>query len=194
MLDFCQNKHEVSLKVRTGDICTSCLSLFEERQVPVALMEQVFSIMDGIREHMLYKNRLKITGKLPVLHIPETGRELLFPDLGRLSIHLNPLEKTLYLFFLNHEEGVLISHLSDHKDEIRKIYRGISNADSNEIMEERIEDLVDIRTNSASEKISKIKRKFTEALGEELAAEFIISGANGKKKKISAERSCIVRA
>jgi hypothetical protein len=194
MLDFCQNKKEVVLKVRTGDICTGCLQFFEDRQVPKPLLKQVFDIFDGIREHMLFKRRHKISGELPVLHILQDGRELIFPDLGQLSVHLNPLEKTLYMFFLNHEEGVLMSHLPDYREEISNIYRAISNADSNALMDERISELVDPRSNSASEKISRIKRKFTEALGEEMASQFIIAGANGRRKKIAANRSAIISA
>jgi hypothetical protein len=194
MLDFCQNKQEIVLKVRTGDICTDCLEFFEERKVPKPLLKQVFDILDGIRENMLFKSRYKISGELPVLHIVENGRELIFPDLCQLRVHLNPLEKTLYLFFLNHKEGILMSHLPDYRDEIRDIYRSISNADSNVLMEERITELVDPRSNSASEKISRIKRKFAEALGDEMAAPFIIAGANGKKKRIAADRSLIIKA
>jgi hypothetical protein len=193
MLDFCRNKREVSLKVRTGDICPDCLQLFQDRQVPNSLLKQVFAIMDGIRENMLFKSRYKITGKLPDLHILGPGQELVFADIGQLTVYLSPLEKALYLFFLNHEEGVMMSHLPDYRDEIRSIYSSISNADSNMVIDARISELVDPRSNSASEKISKIKRKFTEALGEEQAAHFIIAGANGMPKKISLNRENLVK-
>lgn len=192
MLDFCKIKKEVSLKVRTGDICPDCLKLFNERNAPHALMEQVFAILDGIRSHMLFKSRFQVSKKLPALHIEGRNKDLLFPELGRLQFHLNPMEKTLYLFFLRHEDGVMISHLNDYLDEVREIYQSVSPADSRIAIERRVRDLVNPRSNSCSEKISRIKRKITETLGEQLAQHFIISGANGTPKKISYDRSLLV--
>ena len=191
MLDFCQEKSQVSLKVRTGDICPDCLGLFEERKAPPAIIEQVFHVLDGIRTQMLYKSRFAFSRKIPVMQIEGRNQDIIFPELGRLKVHLNPLEKALYLLFLRHPEGILLSHLSDHREELSQLYLGISVADDGPMNLARAAELTDPRSNSASEKISRIKRKLIEALGEEIAASFIISGANGSKKKISADRSLI---
>jgi hypothetical protein len=193
MLDFCQIKKEVSLKVRTGDICPDCLSLFEERKAPSALIEQVFAVLDGIRSHMLFKTRFQVSKRLPELHIKGQGKDLVFPELGGLQLHLNPLEKTIYHFFLRHEEGVLISHLSDYFHELMDLYLSISTADSRELIERRTRELSNPRSNSCSEKISKIKKKIVEALGEEMAQHYIISGANGTPKRIRFDRSLLVQ-
>ena len=192
MLDFCKNKRQVSLKVRTGDICTDCLNLFKSRKAPSDLMEQVFSILDGIRSHMLFKSRFQISKKVPVLHIEGRNKDLIFPELGRLKLHLNPLEKTIYLLFLNHEDGILMSHLPDYRKEIEHLYLSLSTADSIASIERRINDLVNPHSNSCSEKISRIKRKIQECLGEQLAQHFIISGANATPKRIAFDRSLLV--
>ncbi len=194
MLDFCRDKTQVTLKVRTGDICPDCLHLFEEREAPSPIIEQVFRIFDGIRWQMLFKSRFRISRQLPVLHIEGRNKNLVFPDLARLDVHLNPLEKTVYLFFLNHPEGVLMSHLPDYKKEIRALYESVCPADDPAKIDLRVDELVNPRGNSTSEKISRIKRKLTEALGEEIAPDFIISGANGKPKKIALDRSLLVYA
>lgn len=99
MLDFCEKKQQVALKVRTGDVCPDCLNLFLNRKVPGEILAQVFRILDGIREQMLFKSRFQLNQSIPALHIKGQLRDLVFPSMGNLSIHLDPLEKVLYLFF-----------------------------------------------------------------------------------------------
>jgi hypothetical protein len=57
----------------------------------------------------------------------------------------------------------------------------------------RINELIDPNSNSASEKISRIKRKITELLGAEMAHELIIQGPTGEPKKILLDRSKVVQ-
>jgi hypothetical protein len=45
--------------------------------------------------------------------------------------------------------------------------------------------MVNVTTNSASEKISRIKRVFEEAVGPDLAMHYYIQGANGERKKVA---------
>jgi len=191
MLDFCQEKAQVTFKMRTGDICPDCLKLFSSRGVPSLVMEQVFRIIDGIRLQMIYKNRFVINREVPAMLIEGRQRNILFPDLGNLMVRLNPLEKSIYFFFLSKSKGVQISHLSDYRDEIFAIYSSISNADSQLAQMIRVNDLVNPLSNSVSEKISRIKRKFVDALGEDIAANFIISGENAAPRRIPADRSLV---
>ncbi|MEI6577130.1 MAG: hypothetical protein WCO63_13215 [Bacteroidota bacterium] len=51
---------------------------------------------------------------------------ILLPDYD-LEVAMTPLCKTLYLFFLRHESGILLKNLSDHTAELMKIYERISN-------------------------------------------------------------------
>lgn len=192
IMDLCENKYEITLKLRTGDICPGCLQFFERHKVSPLLLEQVLTILDGIRSQMLFKSRFSVMGKVPALHIKGPARELVFPELGNLKIHLNPLEKTIFLFFLQHENGVQLAHLSDYRNEILGLYRSLSTAESPEVMEERVKELVNPAGNSCSEKISRIKRKIVDALGSNMAQDFIISGANGSSKGIRVDRSRVV--
>jgi hypothetical protein len=51
-------------------------------------------------------------------------------------------------------------------------------------MRERINDLVNVLSNSASEKLSRIKRAFEEAIGPDLAKHYYIQSGNGERKKV----------
>jgi hypothetical protein len=184
MLDFCRNKKEISLKLRTADICPDCLKLINDRSVDHKLVQQVFEVLDGIRAQMVYKARFVINRQPPQLNFEGRNRKLIFPELGDLEVRLTPLEKTVYLFFFSHPEGVALNSIFEHEDEFMDIYSSLSNADSREVMVQRVNDLIDPLSNSISEKISRIRRKFSEALGEEMASDFIITGANAEPRYI----------
>ncbi len=184
MMDFCRNKNEISLKLRTADICPDCLKLISERKVDHTVVQQVFDVLDGIRTQMVYKERFVINRKAPLMVFEGRNQRIVFPELGDLEIRLTPLEKTVYLFFYRHPEGVELNCVQDHRAEILNIYESLSNADNVKTMEARIDDLISPLSNSISEKISRIKRKFSEALGEEMANDFVIGGENAEKRFI----------
>jgi len=184
MMDFCKNKKEISFKLRTGDICFDCLKIIDSKGVNHAIVQQAFQILDEIRTQMLFKGRFVINKKPPTLKVEGRTKKIIFPDLGNLEIALTPLEKTVYLFFMNYPDGIRLNTLYEYKEEIFSIYSSLSNSDNNEIMKKRIEDLIDPLSNSTSEKISRIKKKFHEALGEEIGKIFCITGDNAEPKRI----------
>ncbi len=47
--DFCENKADLNLKLRTADICGDCLPIFEAIDIPNALLAQTLSIMEETR-------------------------------------------------------------------------------------------------------------------------------------------------
>ena len=193
MMDFCRNKQDISLKLRTGDICPSCLRLIEQRELDAMLVSQVFGVMEDIRSQMIFKDRYVIHRKPPELEIGGRLKKFRIPMLGDLEIKLTPLEKTVYLLFLAHPEGLSLPEVHDHKEEFNRIYRSLSNADDRGVMDDRINDLTDVRSNSLSEKISRIKRKFTDALGEDMAIPFLITGDRSGKRVIPAGVEGLVR-
>jgi hypothetical protein len=59
-------------------------------------------------------------------------------------------------------------------------------------MKERIDDMVNTLNDSASQKMSRIKRVFEDAIGRDLAKHYYIKGDTGQKKKIDLNRNMIV--
>ena len=58
-------------------------------------------------------------------------------------------------------------------------------------MQVRIDEMVNALSNSANEKISRIKRVFEEAIGNELARHYYIRGNAGDVRKISLDSGLI---
>ena len=193
MNDFCQEKEQIIFKLRTADICRKCVEIINEKGVERTITNQVLEVINGVRKQMLFSNGFSSSLELSKLNIVGTySQKLLLPDYGNIEIKLTPLEKTLYLLYLNHPEGIAYHNLVDCKSEIKEIYSKLANTGEQAEIEERIEALINPLEGSAKEKISKIKQKFTNKLGAELAANYIIQGPRGEKKEIKLEREFVI--
>ncbi len=181
--DLCLEKKDIVLKLRTADVCPDCMKKLNEN-LSIAETQHALSIMESLRTKMLYAQNYKQNVLLSPIIIDEKFR-IWLPNFGNIEIKLRPLEKTLYLFYLKHPEGVGLSFLCDYKQELYAIYTQLSAIGSLREMQERIDDITNTTSNSATEKISKIKASFIRAIGETLAKNYYIQGGNGEVKKIN---------
>jgi hypothetical protein len=188
MNDFNANKHEIVIKLRTADLCKDCTKRIIDRKVDGAIMTQAFEMMESIRANVLFRDRLTITQRPSRLRISGPRRTIDFPDMPNCELRLTPLEKTIYLFYLNHPEGVAFTHLWDHRDELHQLYATLNPNTENEEINKRVLSLVNPLSNSVSEKVAKIKSKLNTLLGAQLAEYYIISGSSGQPRKIGLDR------
>jgi len=112
-------------------------------------------------------------------------------DMPRTEIRLSPLDKAIYLLFLNHPEGINFSYLPDYREELLVIYRSLMNYRTSAEMVRSVEDVTDPTKNSINEKCARIRRAFVSHLGAYKAEPYIISGPRGEKKKISLDRDYV---
>ena len=125
-------------------------------------------------------SRLRITKQYKVILV----------DYDR-EVTMGPLPMTVFLFFLRHPEGVRLSYLQDHVDELRMIYGHVSVNDDPEKMEASIAALVDPFNNSICEKIAAVKKAFMRSVNDSIARNYYITGEQGKKKGILLDRSLV---
>ena len=76
------------------------------------------------------------------------------------EVTLTPVHKSLYILFLNHEEGIEFKDLADHREELRQIYRSVSPATDPARIDETVDRLTDPTDNAINEKCSRIKAAF----------------------------------
>ena len=81
-----------------------------------------------------------------------------------------------------------MSSLCDHREELFNIYAELSGNGDRQEMKQRIEEMTNALSNSASEKISRIKRVFEQSLGRTLAAHYYIQGEPGRERRIALDR------
>ncbi len=118
------------------------------------------------------------------LHITKEYKQLVLADY-KTELDMEPLMKTLYVFYLKHLEGVRRNDIQDHQEELQAIYSQITNKSDLEKVKKSIDSLVDISGKSFDEKISKIKKYLIDLLGEKLAQKYIIYKIESENYKIS---------
>jgi hypothetical protein len=63
MFDFCENRSELNLKLRTADICGDCMVVLRKVGVPDALFQQAIQIMDAGRLQALNTRQFRPAGE-----------------------------------------------------------------------------------------------------------------------------------
>ena len=182
VMDFCQEKKEIALKMRTADICDQCLSDSEKNDSNRVYMNQLMQIMDGVRSNLMFRNRSKYLLTNSRLEFRGMMHKMYLTDLGDLQINLNPTERALYLVFINHPEGISRADLIDFRSELIRHYAFFSNSSDNN----QINEAVDLLTNALEQKLmqvlSRIRRKFKDAVGEDQYKTYSIESHDGKYK------------
>ena len=191
MMDLCLDKHDIILKMRTADICSVCMEAIQNQGVNQALLRQALQIFDHVRAQVLFRERFVHVPIFSSIRIDRRNGELIFPEMSNLVVKLNPLELTVYLFFIRHERGIILSYLPDYYEELLQIYQVLQPSLDRDEAALRIADLTNPLSNSISEKISRIKSKLKNMLGEEIAASYVIAGPNGGLKKIGIARDLV---
>lgn len=181
--DFCKNKNEITIKMRTSDVCDECMKTIKNKDVEPIYVNQLFGIMDGIRSNLLFRKRISIMNNASRIKIDIEAKKIFLLDFGNLDIRLNPKELSLYLLFIQHEEGIALNSLIDHQEELFGIYQKISGRSNILEMHNTIRLLVNYLDGELNTNLSRIKSKFKKALGEEIAQKYYIqslpSGVHG---------------
>jgi hypothetical protein len=188
--DMCLEKKDIKLKMRTADICSECMVKLKGK-LTFAEINQALNIMESLRVKMLFSQNFKQSVPLSKLVI-DNRKRIFLPDFGNIEIKLRPLEKTLFFLYLRHPDGIGLSFLCDYKNKLYDIYTSLSSIGDLHEMRNRIDEMVNITSNSAVEKISKIKAAFVKAIGDELAKAYYIQGGNGEVKKVVLDRGLVV--
>ena len=182
LMDLCEEKKEIVLKMRTADICDDCLSYSEKNDSNRAYMNQLIQIMDGVRSNLMFRDRSKYLRKNSRLEFRYAMHKMYLTDLGDLQVNLNPKERSVYLVYLNHPEGISRADLIDFRSELRQYYAFFSNKGNNNQIDEAVDLLTDALEQNFMQVLSRIRRKFTDTVGEEQSKTYSIESYDGKYK------------
>jgi len=118
--EMCINKQKVIVKLKSADICESCIKLADEMNVKKEIVEEVLLIINHIRENLIARVLSKPI-ELEKVDINEKGKIMI----GSKIIETQEIPKTLFIFFLKKLNGVSSDKLSDHVDLLYNIYTNI---------------------------------------------------------------------
>ncbi len=117
---------------------------------------------------------------------------LLLPDYNNKEIKLEPLNKAVYLLFLNHPEGIVFKDLPDYRDELTEIYRKMKPNGLTDREIKSIEDVTNPFLNSINEKCSRIKAAFMYEVDATLVDQYYITGKSGEERRVKLPRHLVI--
>ena len=170
------------------DVKEIVLDKIKKNAVPLPILRYTFEVLEDIRKQLLVKERYGMLTPKGTLLIKGYQKHIIIPEMGMLKINLTPLERAVYLLFLNHAEGIRLSEMSQYKTELTDLVKRLSRSDNPTDISYSIDALCLPDSNSLSEKLARIRNKFNKHLGEEMAAQYIVSGPNGGLKRINLDR------
>lgn len=178
--------------ISAAKICESCLDKIKNaglKEVEYVNLKAKFAVMAELAGVAALILRNSTQHKIKI----DDNLKLTVPSVSANELLTEPLFKAIYFLFLNHPEGILTIDMSKHKDELRHIYSSLDNRDDTKLMKQSIDDITTEKSdlNKFSEKKSKLNRKITELLGEQLAPLYRIEGAKGKPFKIGISRDLV---
>jgi hypothetical protein len=186
MMDFCQKKKDITLKVRTADLCPKCLEIIKSRDIPYNLLNQIFTLWEEIRKNIVFRERadfLNFKGRIIINPILKT---LSFPDYGGIQIKLPPKEMAFYQLFMKEDKGIFLAYLDNHRRILIDFYFRITGNDG-----PALDNIYQYPYNVASQLISKINYKLEKNLGVTLASYYKIERTLNEPHKIIINREYV---
>ena len=144
---------------------------------------ELFNLMGRIRETLAARGieaDEDHSGEPTVVHI---GKKYDI-RIGGIELPLQPLLKTIFIFFLRHPEGICLKDRANYTDEISSIYAVISPETSETVREQRMVRLLSPLDNSFSEKLTNLNKRLEEILGKEQSPLYKVQGSNGHPRRI----------
>lgn len=112
-------------------------------------------------------------------------------DKDMTEIKMCPLTRVLFLFYINHPEGVALKELMDHYDELYSIYQKITNREDKEKVKKSINKLVCPIENSANEKLANLRAAFRSKVPASAVGTYTPEGEKGERRVIKIDRNLI---
>jgi hypothetical protein len=185
VMDFCEEKEDIILKMRTGDVCITCLKRISERGIHSGFLGNIFNTMENIRKGLMYRERNDLLGTVsPVrLRLGVNRPKFVLTEMNDLILSFDESQTALYMFILQ-TGGVRLTQLEDLESNLKDCYRLVKNGN---ISQRELESTVSYWVNPENpevltQKISKINKKLRDLLGEKMVKPYLIVNEKGKYK------------
>jgi hypothetical protein len=188
VMDFCDEKEDIIIKMRTGDVCQTCLSRINLRGVNPAFLGNIFNTMENIRKGLMYRERNKSLGIVSPIRI-QLGKnrpKFVFTEMNNIELKIGDDETSIYMFLLKNKK-IVINNLPNYIDEIKECYYLVKNGNKNKRdIQKDVEFWLDEDKDSITpkpfkpiiEKVSNINREIKKLLGPNLSQDYLICNVN----------------
>jgi hypothetical protein len=174
--DFCKEKKNVIIKLRTADICLSCQEKSNDIGIDNNIMNHIQEIMESIRKNVRMLNTYENV-KLEKVTIDSKGNI----KIGRKKIEMKELPSTLFIFFLNKHVPISKTSLKKHFSKILDIYEKVDGRGNTDT----IEKLIDPNGKGFRQNKWRVNYAIGNSISESLLGYYIIDEVEGNKYFIS---------
>ena len=179
--DMCIEKLEITLKLRTADICPECIQLFLKGGVTNAMLFESMKFLEDLRKDFLLQNSYSKNLNPLKLTCKKNNKGNLEIYIGEQLIKFTKTELFLYyVLCMGKEKGNNFFEFNEEEISLQDI-RNFEQIDSNLYF--GVQMLGNIRKN-----VNFINNKLNEALGANLASFYIIK----KKSELTKERKLVL--
>jgi len=195
VMDYCDEKEDITLKMRTGDVCYTCLKRIKERNINMSFLGNIFNAMESIRKGLMFRERNEIIGHISPIKIQLGVNRPKFKivDANNEPLTFDDSQTAIYLFLL--KIGTLkLSSLADHKDVLMECYKWVKNGNI-----EPSELNLTIRSwvnpdnkESFVQKVSKINSKIKKILGSKIGENYMIQKIKAGQYKIPLGKNLVI--
>ena len=180
---------------KENDHIPCILALNEDQEfVSLTLLEDMDVRVQKLRNKCLnewtFRGLFKTKAQLSRLIITKDHR-IMLPDYNDIEVKMEPLVKAVYLLFLKHPEGIVFKGLTDYREELLDIYKGLKPMGLSQRTIQSIEDVTNPLLNSINEKCARIRSAFVKEFDEGLAKNYFVTGERGEAKKIALPRDLV---
>jgi len=173
--DFCQNKIDFRMKIRTADIQSKIIDLIRGKKYFFPHVKHILSIFDTIRIGVLNRERSELFSDMVKIKFVKNFNDnynIVIPEYGNVSLGLEAIERSIYetILSLGKVGGItivnsdlLVDNLDKHSPNKR------TNANKEKTIEKLKNDL-----SSLYQKVSKINNKLRKVLPDQIVDEYLI--------------------
>ena len=171
--DFCWDKKDILLRLRTADVCEACAGKYnaaiEAGQFSVEEFEQCMELLEMAREGIRFHNRMVAAPKPSPLLIDSKNLSVTLVRHNRVINFNGILPHCLYILYLKHPKGIPYDELEQHVDALIDHYDKIKGTKTREQLLQSFGVLTDHSERSRlNQEVSKLRRSVKEAVGEKL--------------------------
>jgi hypothetical protein len=185
VMDYCDEKEDIILKMRTGDVCYTCLNRIREREVNPGFLGNIFNAMENIRKGLIYRERNEFLGVIsPIrLQLGVDRPKFVLVEMNDLKLNFDETQTAIYYFLLQ-TGGIKLNELENKKEVLKECYRRVKNGN---ISEKELNRTIDFWVDPdnpevITQKVSKINKKLKDLLGVSLAVNYLIVNEKGTYK------------
>jgi len=116
---------------------------------------------------------------------------IILPDYENKEVKMDPMQKSIYLLFLKHPEGIIFKDLPDYRSELLTIYKDIKAGFFSKSSMKSVENVTNPDENNMNVYCSRILKDFVTCFDKRLAKYYYIDGTRTGRKKIALPRDLV---